>query len=131
LKAFKFAFIASLFAGSTAMATTKICFGAKSDSNTVGAVLEIVLSKKDIHIRNVKGEFYQNGTYEAYGSTSTGKDGKIYLDFRGVAVDAQDVIMVEDVLFRKGTVGLMKIRARDPETFYQSTWVCRDPKPRS
>ena len=111
--------------GSTAMASSsKICFGSTKSDDTKGIVLSAEISHEEITLKTVKGDSY-NGTYPTYKSSVKGRDGKIYLEYKGENSDYQDVIMVDQALLQDSTTGLLQIRARG-EGFFNSVFVCKD-----
>jgi hypothetical protein len=82
------------------------------------------INKDKITIKTIKGEGY-TGIYPANNSTVKGRDGKVYLQYKGEHGDYQDVIMVDKALLENSTTGLLQIRARG-EGFFNSVYVCRD-----
>jgi len=111
--------------GSIVMAASnKVCFGSTKNDDTRGIVLSVEVSTKDITIKTLKGNSY-NGTYPSYNTTTHGRDGKTYLEYKGEKNDYQDVIMVDEALLNDSTTGLLQIRARG-EGFFNSVFVCKD-----
>jgi len=111
--------------GSTAMAASnKVCFGSTKNEDTKGIILGVEISAKNITIKTLKGDSY-NGTYPSYKTTTHGRDGKTYLEYKGEVNDYQDVIMVDEALLKDSTTGLLQIRARG-EGFFNSVFVCKD-----
>ncbi len=60
-----------------------------------------------------------------YGTSTKGRDGKIYLNYKGEFTDYQDEILVDQELLKQGTTGLLQIRARG-EVFFNNAFVCKD-----
>lgn len=113
--------------GPTAMATSnKVCFGSTKNYETKGVIILAQIDRQQITLKTIKGEFYSAGrTYPAYNSSSKGRDGKVYLHYKGEYTDYQERIMVDQDLLNSSTTGLLQIRARG-EGFFNSVFVCRD-----
>lgn len=109
--------------------TKKVCFGSKQNDDTRGVVMTAEISKAQVALKTVKegqsSDFNYNGTFPTYNKTVNGRDGKVYLTYRGKNSDYQDVIMVDEALLKKAATGLLQIRARG-EGFFNSTFVCKD-----
>lgn len=118
-------FVALVMASPVFAASKKVCFGSKRAQETAGVVLTAEITKKAITIHTVKGNLDYNNVYPAYNTSVNGRDGKVYLEYKGENSDYQDVIMVDQDLLKKGTTGLLQIRARG-EGFFNSVFVCRD-----
>ena len=117
--------IFAMVLGSTAMASTsKICFGSTKSEDTKGLVFSAKIDAKTITFKAIKGETY-DGTYPAYKTSTHGRDGKTYLEYKGEDNDYQDVIMVDEALLNDSTTGLIQFRARG-EGFFNSVFVCKD-----
>lgn len=111
----------------TSAATNKICFGSKQDDDTRGVVMSATISKKSVTLKTLKegSNFSYNGSYPTYGTKVKGRDGHIYLEYKGENLDYQDVIMVDEDLLQAETKGLLQIRARG-EGFFNDVFFCRD-----
>lgn len=107
-----------------AFASSKICFGSTKSDDTKGLVITAEINQQNITIKTIKGDSY-NGTYPTYNSIVRGRDGKIYLEYKGENTDYQDVIMVDQDLLSDYSTGLLQIRARG-EGFFNSVFVCKD-----
>lgn len=114
-------------AGSLATAASnKICFGSTKSSDTKGAVMTATITKKNVTLKTIsQSSFEYNGTYPSYGTTVKGRDGHIYLEYKGENLDYQDVIMIDEALLKSETSGLLQIRARG-EGFFNYVFVCRN-----
>jgi hypothetical protein len=112
---------------SSAMASSKVCFGSTKSEDTKGAVLKVEVREQTVSIKAIKGNYDYDSTYPAYNTSVHGRDGKTYLEYKGENSDYQDVIMVDEALLQEGTTGLLQIRARG-EGFFNSVFVCRDAK---
>lgn len=114
-------------------ASNKVCFGSTKNDDTKGVVLSAKIEQKQIYLKTIKTgngqsfgpEYYGGGTYPSYNSKVSGRDGKVYLEYKGENSDYQDVIMVDSELLKQGTTGLLQIRARG-EGFFNSVFVCKD-----
>ncbi len=123
MKKFFAASVAVTVLASNAMASSKVCFGSTKSDDTKGIVISAEISAKEVTLKSIKGDGYE-GTFPAYNSTVNGRDGKIYLEYEGANSDYQDVVMVDQTLLKKGTTGLLQIRARG-EGFFNSVYFCK------
>ena len=119
--------LTSMTISAGAFASSKVCFGSTNNPDTRGVVMTAQITKNEITLKTIKGDPY-DGTYETYSSTSKGRDGKVYLHYKGMMTDYQDVILVDEALLQKGTSGLLQIRARG-EGFFNSVYFCKDGRP--
>lgn len=89
--------------------------------------MQAAITKEKVTLKTLKegSDFQYNGTYPSYHTTTNGRDGKVYLEYKGENSDYQDVIMIDRELLKAGTKGLLQIRARG-EGFFNSVFVCRD-----
>jgi hypothetical protein len=116
--------------GSTAMASTsKICFGStKGDDSIKGTILGLEVTTEQVTIKPIKGDNEEEATYPAYNTSVHGRDGKLYLEYKGYDDgEYQTVLMVDQELLHNGTTGLLQFRARG-EGFFNSVYFCRDAK---
>jgi hypothetical protein len=110
--------------------SNKVCFGSTKNEDTKGTVMLAKINKKTITLKTIKYKYeyyneYYEGTYPTYGTTTKGRDGKIYLNYKGEFTDYQDEILVDQELLKQGTTGLLQIRARG-EGFFNNAFVCKD-----
>jgi hypothetical protein len=113
--------------GQTFAASNKVCFGSRNNDETKGVTMTAKITKKTVTLKTLRegnGNPY-NGTYPTYGTTVKGRDGHVYLEYKGESSDYQDVIMIDEALLKSGTTGLIQIRARG-EGFFNNVFVCRD-----
>jgi len=130
MKSFLLIALLTVSFGSSAMASSKVCFGSTKNYETKGVVLNVEIEAKDISIKTVKtgdiGDFEYNGKYPAKNKTIKGRDGVVYLTYDGEYVEYRDTIMVASGLLKAGTTGLLQIRSRG-EGFFNYVFVCKDP----
>lgn len=117
-------FFCATFSSYAFAASSKVCFGSTKSEDTKGVVMLAQIDGQRITLKTLKGGPY-NGTFAAYHSHVDGRDGKVYLEYKGENVDYQDVIMVDQYLLQNGTTGLLQIRARG-EGFFNAVYVCKD-----
>lgn len=126
----------TVLACSLASASPKVCFGAKNNEYTNGAVLTLDADTSQLAIKTVKvaSEFAQdlttdqayNGAFTALNKIVKGKDENLYLTYEGLTNgEQQDVVLVDSKLLNKNTTGLLKIRATG-EAFAEGIYVCKD-----
>ncbi len=123
----------ALFISSSALASSKVCFGSTKNDETKGVVISAEISTQAVTIKGVKnsqrtigqGTIGDGGTYPAYNTKVKGRDGKTYLEYQGEDLDEQNIILVDENLLQNSTSGLLQIRARG-EGFFNSVFVCKD-----
>ena len=124
----KFILVLSFALGSTAMAATnKICYGSTKSDDTKGVILSAVIDAGTVTLKTLSNDEFYEGSFPSYNSKVKGRDGKVYLEYKGGNLEYQDVIMVDEALLKNGTTGLLQIRARG-EGFFNSVFVCKDAK---
>ena len=129
----KVIFLFAFAVGTNSFAQTisnKICFGSTKDQATKGVVMQALINNQTITLKTIKiqstvNSLNYNGTFLTYNSPVKGRDGKIYLSFKGLFNEYQDVILADSELLKRGTTGLLQIRARG-EGFFNSVFMCKD-----
>ncbi len=128
-----FLLLAMILSSTAFAASNKVCFGSTKDDDTKGVILSAKIGTRAIYLKTIKtgngqvfgDEYYGGGTYPTYNQKVQGRDGKTYLSYKGEDTDYQDVIMVDQVLLKARTTGLLQIRARG-EGFFNHVFVCKD-----
>ena len=120
------AFLMTVSIGTSVFAADKVCFGAKDSELTSGIVLKARITKNQVILKAIKGEFRYEGSYSAYHLNDNRDNGKIYLIYRGeMRRSYQEHILIEDNLLEASTRGHLEIR-KDGDLVAPIIFTCQD-----
>ncbi|HEX4925909.1 MAG TPA: hypothetical protein VFV50_17585 [Bdellovibrionales bacterium] len=108
-----------------APAPVKVCQWAGGNLGGTGERLWLTATTANLRIKTIDdSDAIESGSFTRNGQVA-GKDHRTYFQYDVGQIDGPHFALVDSVLLKPGTRGLLKIRIRN-ESFYEARYSCRD-----